>query len=242
MPTSDWDTLEPTDGTPGNAYELGIDVLIGAAWVNVPDITAVNPTPAPKTRNRSSYAAKGKARPNTYARDYNLTFNVEIVRDNAEQYQEELQYLLDKAALFNEDNRITLRFFDTLGADYAYEGEFNIEHNRPNTGDEDAGWFGFSTTSYGGAERIPNPVNEALVPGIVSALPAGQSVGEEIVIHGVAFTGLTGVTIDGIAVVTPQLVDDRNIIAKIPVAAAGAAAIIVTTAEGASTAVNYTVV
>lgn len=242
MPAPDWDTLAPTDGTPGNAYEFGVDVKIGDAWVNVPDITALNPQPQPKTRNRASYAAKGKARPNTYARDVNLSFNVEIVRDPVlGTYQEELQYLLDKAQMLDADNRVQLRVFDTLGADFAFEGYFNLEYSRPSTGDEDAGWFGFTAASYGGVEAIENPA-EDLDPGIITALPAGKSVGDYLQIHGRNFTGMTGVTIDGIAVVAPELVDDRNIIAKVPVAAAGSAPIVVTTPEGASVARAYTVV
>jgi hypothetical protein len=208
----------------------------------VPDITALNPQPQPKTRNRSSYAAKGKARPNTYQRDINLGFNVEVVRTDGVNYQDELQYLIDKAQMLNADNQARFRVFDTLGADFAFEGVFNLEYSRPNTGDEDAGWFGFAGGSVGGVEAIPNPVADAAVPGITSMGPAGQSVGEYITITGQFFTGMTGVTIDGIAVVTPDLVDSRHIIAKIPVAAAGPAPVIVTTPVGASTALSYTVI
>lgn len=242
MPTADWDTLEPTAGTPGNAYELGLDVYMGAAFINVPDITALNPQPQPKTRNRSSYAAKGKARPNTYARDMNLSFNVEVVRDEAGQYQDELQYLLSKSFMLDADNIVIIRVFDTLGAGFAFEGEYTIEMGRPQTGDEDPGWYSFTLSSVGGVVLIENPVNDDAAPGIVSITPAGQSIGEEVIIKGVGFTGMTGITIDGAAVVTPTLVDDRHIIAKIPVGAAGPAPVIVTTADGPSTALSYTVV
>lgn len=242
MPTPDWDTLAPTDGTPGNAYELGLDVFMGATFVNIPDITALNPQPQPKTRARSSYATKGNPRPNTHRRGMNLSFNVEIVRDDAGQYQDELNYLLAKAQLLNEDNRVIARVFDTLGAQFAFEGEFAVEFSRPSTGDEDAGWFGFTLTGYGEAVMIENPVNDAAVPGIISATPAGQSVGEEVIVYGFGFTGMTGVTVDGIAAVTPQFVDDRHIIVKIPVGAAGPAPIIVTTPDGPSAALSYTVV
>lgn len=242
MPAPDWDLLQPTEGTPGNAFELGLDVKIGEAWVNVPDITALNPQPQPKTRNRSSYAAKGKARPNTYERDINLGFNVEVVRVDGVHYQEELQYLLDKAQMLNEDQRVTLRVFDTLGADFAFEGEFNLEYSRPNTGDEDAGWFGFSGGSYGGVEAIPNPAAD-LDPGIQWVMPLGQGVGDQVMIHGVNFDGITAVTVDGVAAFS-TLVEfgPRDVAIEIPVGAAGAAAIVVTTPEGASAPFSYTVV
>lgn len=239
MPTADWDELEPTAGTPGNAYELGLDVYMGAAWVNVPDITALNPQPQPKTRSRSSYAAKGQARPNTYARDLNLSVNVEVVRDALGAYQEELQYLLDKSFMLNEDNQVTIRVFDTLGADYAFEGVFTIEHSRPNTGDEDPGWFGFSLSSVGGVESIPNPAEE-LLPGIISVLPALAAVGDEVVIHGRNLDALTALTIDGQnAFASIQEVDARNIIATIPASVTGAAPVVPTNAEGAGPTFAY---
>lgn len=243
MPTSDWDTLEPTDGTPGNAYELGLDVEIGAAWVNVPDITALNPSPTPQTRNRSTYAAKGQPKPTTFARGMTLGFNVEQVRDEAGQYQEELQYLLDKAALLGDDNKIRARFFDTIGADYAYEAEWSVEHSRPNTGDTDAGFFGFTLTATSTPEKIPNPVADGADPQIISVLPAGQGVGDIVVIHGRYFTGATAVSIDGVAAFSgATVVDDRTIAVEIPVGAAGASAVTVTTPAGTSPALSYTVV
>lgn len=84
-------------------------------------------------------------------------------------------------------------------------------------------------------DTTPDPV-------IYSVTPAGQSVGEQVVITGTNFTGMTGVTIDTIAVVSPLLADDSTIIATIPTGAAGAANVIVTTADGTSAAYAYTVV
>lgn len=240
MPTPDWDTLEPTDGTPGNAYEYGIDVFMGAAWINIPDITALNPTFSAKTRNRSSYATKGKTRTNTYARDLNLAFNIEVVRDAAGLYQDELQYMLDKAALLNEDNRVVLRVFDTLGADWAWEGEFNIEAGRPSTGDEDAGWFSIAATGYGGAVKVPNPVNDGADPGIVSALPSGAAATAALFLEGINFTGATGVTIGGTAGTGLTVIDDRHIRVIVPAGAAGSAPIVVTTPDGPSLPLPYT--
>jgi len=240
MPTADWDTLAPTDGTPGNAYELGVDIWMGAAWVNVPDITALNPQPQAKTRNRSSYATKGRARPNTYARDMNLAFNVEIVRDASEQYQDELGYMLTKAQLLNEDNQIRVRVFDTLGADFAFEALYTIEYSRPSTGDEDAGWFAFALASVGGATLITNPVNDAIVPGVVSVTPIGAAVGDVVLVRGLSFTGATALTFGGVAAFsTATVIDDRNISVEIPATVSGSAPVVVTTPDGASAAFAY---
>lgn len=239
-PAADWDTLTPTDGTPGNSYEYGLDVQIGAAWVNFPDITALNPAFSPRNRRRATYAAKGTNRSNTYARDLTVTFNAEVVRDALEQYQPELQYLLDVSALLNEDNRARFRVFDTLGADWAFEFEANVEQNRPSTGDEDPGWFGFTLNSYGEPVKIPNPVTEGIVPGVISALPSGAAAGSAIFIEGLAFTGATAVTIGGTAATSFTVIDDRRIRAIVPAGAAGSAPIIVTTPAGASAPLAYT--
>jgi hypothetical protein len=240
MPTADWDTLEPTEGTPGNAFELGLDVFIGAGWFNIPDITALNPQPQAQTRNRSSYAAKGQPRPNTYARGMTLGVNVEVVRDEAGQYQDELQYLLDKAALLNDDNKIAVRWFDTLGADYAYEMTATIEHSRPSTGDTDAGWFGFTMTATSTPEKIENPVNDAAVPQVAGADRSAAAATETLLLTGVNFTGTTGVTIGGVAGTGLQVFDDRHLKFVVPAGSAGSAPIIVTNAAGASTALPYT--
>jgi hypothetical protein len=240
MPTPNWDTLTPTDGTPGNAFELGIDVKIGESWPNIPDITAVNPTPSPQTRNRSSYAAKGRPVPTVFARGMGLSFNVEIVRDDAGQFQDELQYLLDKSALLGDDNIVTVRFFDTLGADYAYEAEWTIEHGRANTGDTDAGFFSFTLTATSDPQKITNPVNDDIEPQIASALPSGADATETVLVSGLAFTGATGVTIGGVAGTGLVVFDDRHLKFVVPAGAAGSAPIIVTTPDGPSVPLPYT--
>jgi len=240
MPTADWDTLEPTDGTPGNAFELGLDVFIGAGWFNIPDITALNPQPQAQTRNRSSYAAKGQPRPNTYARGMTLGVNVEVVRDETGQYQDELQYLLDKAALLNDDNKVRVRWFDTLGADYAYEMTATIEHSRPNTGDQDAGWFGFTFTATSTPEKVPNPVLDDADPALASAAPSGADATERVLVTGIGLTGATGVTIGGTAGTGVVVHDDRHLSFVVPAGSAGSAPIIVTTPAGSSAALPYT--
>lgn len=84
------------------------------------------------------------------------------------------------------------------------------------------------------ADSTPEPV-------ILSVTPSGQAVGDVVAIAGRNFTGMTGVTIDAVAVVDPILASDDLIMATIPTGAAGAADVIVTTADGSSAAYAYTV-
>ena len=85
----------------------------------------------------------------------------------------------------------------------------------------------------------------APLPLILSIGPAGVAVAGTVLISGQFFSmpgvTLSGVTIDGVAVVSPQLVTSTQIIAKIPAGAVAASDVIVTTTNGASPAVSYTV-
>lgn len=78
-------------------------------------------------------------------------------------------------------------------------------------------------------------------PYIVAVTPAGQKIGESVVISGVRFTGMTGVAIGGEPVVDPLLAGDDMIVAIIPADVAGEAAVVVTTPTGASDPYIYTV-
>lgn len=239
-PTADWDTLEPTAGTPGNSYEAGLDIKIGDAWFNVPDITGLAPTFNPKTRDRATYAAKGKARPNTYARDVSLAFNVEQVRDELGQFQDELNYLLGKAGMLNEDNQIEARFFDVEGAEWAYGGTFAVEHGRANTGDNDAGFFSFTLSSIGGATPISNPVNDDPTPAIATATPSGAVATEEVLLTGLDFTGATGAHVGATAATSIHVYDDRHAKIVVPTGSAGDTYLTVTTPDGTSPQFPYT--
>lgn len=77
------------------------------------------------------------------------------------------------------------------------------------------------------------------LPVITAISPAGQSMGELVVIAGTRFTGVTGVTFDGVA--TEFIFNSDSSITAV-VDGTGEVPVIVTTAEGASVAVDYTVV
>lgn len=80
------------------------------------------------------------------------------------------------------------------------------------------------------------------VPVIASVTPAGQSVGEQVLISGTGFASMVSGTIDGAAIVNYTVVDDRNLVATIPAGATGPANVIITNSAGASAALSYTVV
>jgi len=76
-------------------------------------------------------------------------------------------------------------------------------------------------------------------PVITAVAPTGRGIGELVVIGGTRFTGVTGVTFEGVAV---EFVFNSDSSISAVVAGVGAADVIVTTPSGASPAVEYTVV
>jgi hypothetical protein len=76
-------------------------------------------------------------------------------------------------------------------------------------------------------------------PIITTILPTGASAGELVVISGSRFTGVTGVTMDGGAA---EFILNSDSSITLVVEGTGAADVIVTTAEGVSNTVEYTVV
>lgn len=78
------------------------------------------------------------------------------------------------------------------------------------------------------------------VPSISSVLPSLKTVGDVVTIKGVRFTGTTGITMDGATVLKYTVIDDYTISLLVPATVAGAAAVIVTNATGASAAYSYT--
>lgn len=86
------------------------------------------------------------------------------------------------------------------------------------------------------------PTSAATTPRLDTITPADQAIGESIYLQGVRFTGMTGVTVDGTAVVSPTLVNDGLIEAIIPagVTTGSPVPVVVTTASGTGTQ-TYTV-
>lgn len=91
---------------------------------------------------------------------------------------------------------------------------------------------GYPNITVGGATGVP------VITGVT---PAGQSIADPIIISGVRFTGTTGITIDGQAVVLFAVDGDTRIVAVIPAGAVTASDVVVTNATGASAAYSYTV-
>lgn len=86
-------------------------------------------------------------------------------------------------------------------------------------------------------DTTPNPY-------IVSITPSGKSIGGQVLVQGYNLTPITSMTFDGVTVAAGNRVEMNSgaVLVTIPSGAAGASDVIITTANGASNTVVYTVV
>lgn len=155
--------VKPTEGDVANSYEYIFDINTGTTeaptWLNVPDITALNPQFAAKLKDIATYAHKGQSAQKKVGGDFTLDFNILKVRDNTGEFQTEWLALKTHADAEGEGNNIGFRYYDALGASDAYQGIAAVSRgNRPNTGNDDPGFDSFTFNGVGGVKPIANPV------------------------------------------------------------------------------------
>ena len=89
------------------------------------------------------------------------------------------------------------------------------------------------------------PLDATPNPFISSITPAGLSVGGKVLIEGYNLSGITSMTFDGVTVTSGANRVEMNsgaVLVTIPTGAAGASDVVITTANGTSNTVSYTVV
>ena len=159
---TDYDSIAPTAGDIANSYEVILDINTGTSeaptWLNIPDITAFNPTSNPKTADVATYAHKGGDALQKVGETFSATFNLLKIRDDEGEFQAEWIALKEAADADGEDNLIEFRYYDALGASEAYQGKAAVQRARANTGNADPGFDTFTLTGNGRAKPITNPV------------------------------------------------------------------------------------
>jgi len=234
-----WDAIAAASGTPANSFEFLVDLFRSGSYQRFADVTNVAPAFADKLRARQTYASKGVDKSNKYGSNLVVTFDMEAVRDANGLYQADLQDLLDASKGLNAANRRSMRFYDALGADYAFAGDFSINAVRTNTGWDDAGFYTITATQYAFTGWIANPVLTGNIPLITLVTPPQAVDAATVYIQGSKFTGTTGVTgvkFDGVNATSYVVQNDSLITAVVPVLAPGTRNIVVTSPVGASAA------
>lgn len=244
-----WDAVAQTDGTPGNSFEwlVAVKPAGGSNHVQSADISGVAPAFTAKNRNRETNAAKGVDSNNKYGETLVTTFNVEVIRDENGQYQPFLQDLVDASKGFNADNRRSLRVYDALGADYAFESLFGIQIAPTNTGWDDAGFFTVTATQYGKTTWIDNPVLVGNIPVLNGIDPKNAAAASHVFIQGANFfkdgvpdvSGAASVKFGATNATTYTVVSDTLIDATVPAGSAGNVDVKVTNSNGTTTYAGY---
>lgn len=239
----------------GLSYEYGIDINLGTTaapvWQSVRRISGVQVTTTPKTQSAQTYDDFGADNADVVGSNTNLTFAVQANRSTSTGlYLPEVEAMLLRArpSAKGESAVVEARWYHkpavgTANPNDAGQGFFTVAKQRANTGSDGAvEVLNITLTGKGQAAEIANPFTgwDAAVPTISSATPSGAGAAELITVVGTGFIGTTGVTIGGTAAAEFTVLGDSTLVASLPSGSAGSAAIIVTNAEGASSAFAYT--
>ena len=245
--TTLYDTTTPSEGSLALAHEQLIRLNMGGTFINITgDINNLNLNPTKIPVSREVYGTKGLPSEQILGYSYAPTFDVEVVRDPVTKQivaaQAWFKDLVNASFSKGAENLRRFQIFtDALDETMpVLEGTFSIAYARANAGYADKGVVTFTLTSDGVVPQIPSPLAGDGAPILESASPAGQTVGDQVVVRGYKLSTTTGVTIDAATVTEFIAVDDYTLVVVIPATVAGAAPIIVTNAVGASAPLAYT--
>jgi hypothetical protein len=163
---TDFADVKPTVGAASNSYEKILDIQAYGtgtpteeAWVNVPDITAFNPTRPPITADTSTWAHKGGTSTQKTGESFSATFNVLKIRNSEDNdFQDYYLTLLRASEGTDTDNLVHVRWYDALGASEAYQGIASVQVAPQTTGNAEKGWDTVTLTGDGKATPIANPL------------------------------------------------------------------------------------
>lgn len=240
-----YETTTPSAGSLALAHQKILRVKLNGAWVNTTgDINNLAGNPSPITVNREVYGTKGRTSQDVIGYNFAPSFSVEGVRDPVTKKivaaQAWLVDLLNAAYAEGELNKREFQWFDALDESLpAFEGKFSVSVTDLNTGFADKGGWTFTLTNDGVVDRIVSPIAGSGIAILESATPAGQTVGDLVVVRGYGLASTVSATVDGAAVTELRVVDDYTLVILIPATVAGDAPIIVTNSAGASTPLPY---
>lgn len=261
-----YDPSLPSGSALGKSYEYGFDVYNGpsidamaaaddsALWLPVHRALNIAPNMTPVTQTAQTYDDKGSQNNDVTAWNWTLGASVYVNRSASTGLMvPELKAIYDRIGdTKGEDAKIGARWYhkpsdgSAPNPDESWKGLATVAPTRGNTAPDGANELSNITlTGTGPAIRstylFPGWADDTTAPTILAITPAGQAADEQIRIDGSQFNGATGVTIDAVEAEF-TLVSGSTIVATIPTGTvAGAADVVVTTADGSSPAVEYTV-
>jgi len=241
-----YDTTAPSQGSLALAHQKILRCKQSGVFINITgDINNLAGNPTPIEVQREVYGTKARTSSDIIGYNFAPSFSVEGVRDPVTKQlvpaQAWLVDLLDAAFSEGAANKREFQWGDALDERLPwFEGLFSVAVADLNTGYADKGGWTFTLKNDGVVERIASPIAGDGKPILESASPAGQTVGDMIVVRGYGLSTFVSATIDGAAVLESRIVDDNAVVLLIPATVSGSAPIVVTNAAGASTALPYT--
>lgn len=216
-------------------------------WTTIRRVRSLDlPPVVAEFADSSGFENDGFGSQEVVAGSWTATIGILVGMDGAGVALTEHEYIrLAAFAMFGNAARLHYRFFDKNGGAEAFDG-FAFTAFKYDSGD----WKGLATATItlngdGPLTVISNPASGSLVPTVISATPSAQTAGNQVVIAGNQFTGVTGaagVTFNAVSVGVGKytVLSDNLIVATMPAGTAGAGNIVVTNGAGASTALPYT--
>ncbi|MEJ6554028.1 IPT/TIG domain-containing protein [Microbacterium esteraromaticum] len=243
-----YETTAPSQGSLVLAHQRIIRQKVNGAFVNITgDVNNLALNPTPITVQREVYGTKGRTSTEIIGYNFAPTFNVEVVRDPVtKQIVAAQAWVLDLVNAAYSEGALNKRDFqfitDALDERFpAFEGTFSVSVSEANTGYADKGVLSFTLNNDGVVERLTaSPIAGGGEPILESASPAGQTVGDLIVVRGYNLSSTVSATIDAAAVTELRMVDDNTVVLQIPATVAGDAPIVITNEVGASNSLPYT--
>lgn len=242
-----YNTTAPSEGSLALAHQRIIRLKQNGVFTNITgDVNnlALNPTPIPV--QREVYGAKGRTSQQVIGYNFAPSFDVEVVRDPVTKEIVAAQaWVLDLVNAAYSEGSQNLRDFqlitDALDERFpAFEGTFSVTVADANTGYADKGVLRFTLQNDGVVEKLAtSPIAGTGEPFLETAGPAGQTVGDLIVVRGYRLDSAVSATIDGVPVEELRPVDDHTVVLLIPATVSGSADIVVTNSVGASNTITY---
>lgn len=239
----------------GLSYELDLDVNLAGPGVTPPNwqqirfTSAIAPDHSPNLIDAQTYDDEGASNQARVGESGSLAFSVQVQRNPDGTFLPEAQALLNaaKPGVRGSASLVEVRYYDSRGGDYAFQGIFSVAVTRGATGNSEAGNWAATLTSKGKITPIVNPApaggSPSAKPVILSALPTAVAAAGLVTIKGSGFTGVTGATgvkFGSVNAASYVVVSDNTIVATMPAGTAGAANITVVRGADTSPAFTYT--
>lgn len=222
--------------------DVTLDLTLATGFVPLKRITDFDPEIAPNLEDASDYDTNGwtSSEPTMQSWTAQATFFRQQIGGTYDPGQELIRSAI---GVFQAAARIGVRWYDRNGGPEAFSGVAIPTWKRSNTAYKnlEQAVVTFTGTDVALNQGITNPWNAPTTPVITGVSPTSPAPGsaKSIAIIGSGFTGVTAVSIGGVAATSFAFINDQLITAVLPTAAAGSAPVIVTTTT-ASTAFPLT--